>query len=83
MSAPDHRDLALEAFAADEATLLEYLVTLTTDRNAQRELAQMAIHQIHDLTQRLEKLRQQHWHLIEEYRRHREAVMRRETGRAA
>lgn len=54
---PDHRDLSLEHFAADEAALLDYCAELRADVDVYRALAQVALKQVAELTRVNARLR--------------------------
>lgn len=64
----DYRDLVIAQFADDERQLLERLASAEDDRDAYRALAQQAIHSLHDLTARHERLRELHARLADDYR---------------
>ena len=65
----DHRDLALEQFADDERQLLERLASVEDDRDIYREMVQVTLQQLHDLTQSHQQLREQRDRLRDENRR--------------
>jgi hypothetical protein len=68
-------DACCEMLAADDAGLLEYIASLESTVQSYRELARAGIHQLHSLTRQHERLREQHHHLLGEYRRLREQLM--------
>lgn len=51
-----------------EAALIDEIVELTIDRNAYRELAQQALHTLHDLMRERDRLRAAHDRLRDQYR---------------
>jgi hypothetical protein len=61
-------DLPLPVVTEDETALLNPVVDLTIERDSYRELAQQAIHQLHNVTQQLARLREQHDRLNDQYR---------------
>ena len=71
----DHRDLALEAFAQDEQQLLERLASVEDDRDTYREMVQVSLQQLHDLTQSHQQLREQLRRVVDDYRRLREHLV--------
>lgn len=54
--------------AASEAELVERIAVLTLERDAYRDLAQLAVHKLHGGQEELRRLREQHHRLIDEYR---------------
>lgn len=76
MSGRYARDLAIEALADEQIGLEDQIVHLTADRDAYRELAQRAIERVHSLTATVNRLREQHQRLVDEYRALRERTMR-------
>lgn len=73
----DFRDLVIADLAADEAKLVERLALAGADRDAWREMAQAAIHELADITQQHRRLREQHHRLLDEFRTVRAQTMRR------
>ena len=68
-------DLVIHTLADSEAALIERVRDLAAERDTYRELAQVAMHAIHDLTRERDRLRRQHHHLLGEYRAHRVRTM--------
>ena len=71
----DYRDLVIETMAADEVLLLERLASVEADRGVYRELAQQAIHALHDANRQRDRLREQHHRLLDQYRHLRAQIM--------
>lgn len=69
-------DLVIKDLADAEAELREHVVALEADVGAYRMLIHAALDALHNLTQQLERERDSHRRLIDEYRAHRERVMR-------
>jgi len=63
-----YRDLVISQLLADEAELIDRVVDLIIERDAYRELAHAAVHQSHDLTQQLDRLRVRHHRLFDDFR---------------
>ena len=76
----DYKDLVIETLADDEAALLERLASLENDIRIYRELAQQALHELHHLTRRHDRLREQHARLLDEFRFLRAQTMRRSVA---
>lgn len=72
----DYRDAVIEMLADSEAALLERIANLEADVRIYRELAQEAIHQLHDALEQCDRLHAQHARVLEDYRRLREQTMR-------
>lgn len=72
----DYRDLAIEMLADSEAELLDRGVDLMIERDPYRTLARTAIHELHALTVKRDRLRAQHHRLLDEYRTLRAQTMR-------
>ncbi|MBI2187321.1 MAG: hypothetical protein HYU37_09430 [Acidobacteria bacterium] len=77
------RDAVIEALADSEAALREGVVELTVERDAYRLVAVQALHRLHDMAQQLDRLREQHRRLGDEYRALREQTVRRDIQEAA
>lgn len=75
MSAPDHRDLVIEALADSEARLLGRVAWMTADRDTWRSFTQAAIHQLHDEAGQRRALGAQYARLLDEYRQFRAQTM--------
>jgi GTP1/Obg family GTP-binding protein len=65
----DYRDLVIEAFADEGAQLREALADVAADRDSYRELAQEAIHRLHDAQRQQQQQQAQHAGLVDEHRR--------------
>jgi len=63
----DFRDLALEQLADDERLLREQLAHVDSERDAYRALALEALLALSTLTTQLDRIREQHWRLRDEY----------------
>lgn len=74
MSGRDHRDIALEMLCESEIVMRERLRHLEGDVCAYRELAQVAITAVRDLTVERDRLRGQIRELRDEYRGLRERL---------
>lgn len=72
----DYRDTVIEQLADAEATLTDQIVELTVWRDTFRELAQQAIHALHELTVEHNQLRERDRRLLAEYRALRVQTMR-------
>lgn len=58
----------------------DLIVAALQDAEAYRTALQVAIHQLHNLTRQLDRLREQHQRLVAEYRYLRERTMRKAVG---
>lgn len=72
----DYRDLVIEMLVDSEADLLERPAHREADVDAYRLLALEAIHRLHDVTNQRNRLRAQHYRLLDEYRTLRARIMR-------
>lgn len=72
----DYRDDALEHFALDEIELLRRVESLGADVMSYRELALAGISALRDKTVCCDRLRDQYFRLLDEYRRLREQIIR-------
>jgi hypothetical protein len=59
--------------------LLDLLVDAVLDAESYRVVTQQAIYALHDLTRQLDRLREQHSRVVDEYRDFRARVMRETT----
>jgi hypothetical protein len=78
----DHRDLALEQLAADEALLRERLESVEADRDTYREVALTAIAALAETTGERNQYRRRLHELQDEFSQFRARIMR-EDGAAA
>jgi hypothetical protein len=67
----DHRDLALEQLADDEAELIARIVDLTIERDAYRLLAQQAIHYAAAVVRERDQVRTRYHRSLDLLREHR------------
>lgn len=79
MSAAD-LDLVLQTLALSEAELLERVSSLESDLRVYRELAQLGIHALHDVTAERDRLRERLVRLRDEYRMLRVQLLRQEAA---
>ncbi|MGB7220745.1 MAG: hypothetical protein WBD07_18240 [Vicinamibacterales bacterium] len=70
----DYRDLVIEVLVASEAELLERVASLEGDVVRYRELLQLALAALHDLSVKQEAARARHLRLLDEYRQLRERL---------
>ena len=61
-------DLVISALAQSEAELLERVHVISADRDLYREMAQQAIHALHDMTIDRDRLRTRYHTVLEERR---------------
>jgi len=70
----DYRDIVIADLSDENALLREYIESLQADVCAYRELAQQALHRLHDQQEEFRRRDDQHRHLREQVMR--DAVMR-------
>lgn len=76
MKPADIRDVAIETVTDHERLLIERLASVEADRDAYQLVAREAIHALHHLMRDHDRLRQQHYRLLDEYRSLREKTLR-------
>jgi len=75
VSVGEARDLVIEMLADLEAESNEQIVSLEANVRTYRDLAQAAIHELHDLTRERDRLRAAYHRLLDAYRHLRAQTM--------